>query len=85
MMLLLQLLSTVSRYIWNIRQHLKEYYKAIVHIEKLKETFESIPQMKINKNDKEFIYKNGNIDIKNISFAYNKTNVFSKFNLNIQG
>ncbi|MEI6773706.1 MAG: hypothetical protein WCL18_02550 [bacterium] len=57
MVLLLLLLGTVSRYIWRTREHLKEYYKGIVHIEKLRETFASIPQMKIGKDERDFIYK----------------------------
>lgn len=85
MMLLLQLLGTVSRYIWNTRQHLKDYYRGIVHIEKLQETFNSIPAMKINKDEKNFIYKVGNIEIKNIWFAYDKNIIFDNFNLTIEG
>jgi hypothetical protein len=57
MVLLLQLLGTISRYIWNIRKYLKEYYKSIVHIEKLRNTFETIPIMENDSDKKKFIYK----------------------------
>ncbi|HCY20499.1 TPA: hypothetical protein DIC40_01265 [Patescibacteria group bacterium] len=53
-MLLLQLLNIVSRYVWNIRKYLKEWYKSIVHIDKLWETFDSISSMKNTKDIKKF-------------------------------
>lgn len=84
MMLLLQLINTISIYIWNIRRYLKEYYKGIVHVEKLQETFTTIPPMKVNKDEKNFIYKTGDIEIKKIAFAYDKKNIFKEFNLIIK-
>ncbi len=83
-MLLLQLINTISMYIWNIRRYLKEYYKSIMHVEKLRETFANIPYMKITKNEKEFIYKTWDIKIENISFAYDKNIVFKNFDLTLQ-
>lgn len=83
MVLLLQLLGTISRYIWNIRKYLKEYYKSIVHIEKLRNTFETIPIMENDSDKKKFIYKKWNFTLKNISFAYQKNNIFQIFSLNI--
>jgi ABC-type multidrug transport system fused ATPase/permease subunit len=83
MILLLQLINTVSTYIWNIRRYLKEYYKSIVHIEKLRETFSSIPSIKDSTDKKEFNYKKGDFTLKNISFAYHKNNIFQNFSLNI--
>ncbi|MCX6824641.1 MAG: ABC transporter ATP-binding protein [candidate division SR1 bacterium] len=85
LMLLLQLLNTISKYLWVIRKQLKEYYLGITHVEKLRETFESIPQMKISKNEKNFIYKTGDIEIKNISFAYDALPIFKDLNLVLQG
>ena len=85
MMLLLQLLNIISHYIWNIRNYLKNWYKSMVHVEKLQETFESIPLMKNNKNAKDFIYKKGNIILQKIYFSYDKNHVLQNFNLNIQG
>ncbi len=83
MVLLLQLLGTISRYIWNIRKYLKEYYKSIVHIEKLRNTFETIPIMENDSDKKKFIYKKWNFTLKNISFSYQKNNIFQNFSLNI--
>ncbi|MEI8253286.1 MAG: hypothetical protein WCG25_06175 [bacterium] len=57
----------------------------MVHVEKLQETFESIPLMKNNKNAKDFIYKKGNIILQKIYFSYDKNHVLQNFNLNIQG
>ncbi|AHB41843.1 Lipid A export ATP-binding/permease protein MsbA [candidate division SR1 bacterium RAAC1_SR1_1] len=84
-MLLLQLLNIVSRYVWNIRKYLKEWYKSIVHIDKLWETFDSISSMKNTKDIKKFSPKHGDIFLKNISFSYEKNKVFENFNLEIQG
>jgi hypothetical protein len=57
MVLLLSLISTVSGYIWNIRQRLKDYYRSIVHIEKLINTFDEIPTMENDTDKKLFTYK----------------------------
>jgi ABC-type bacteriocin/lantibiotic exporter with double-glycine peptidase domain len=85
MILLLQLINTVSRYIWNIRKYLKEYYKSIVHVEKLRDTFDTIPTMEDDSDKKQFIYKKGDFSVKNISFAYHKIPIFKNFSLDITG
>lgn len=84
MMLVLKLLGVVSKYIWNTRQHLNEYYKGIVHIEKLWDIFASIPPMKIGKDEKDFIYKSWDIEVKDINFSYDKNPIFKDFNLTLQ-
>lgn len=84
MMLMIQLLNIVSKYIWNIRNYLKELYKSSIHIEKLWETFTSnkFYDMKAWSN---FTHKSWNIKIHNLSFWYDKSPVFQNFSLQIQG
>jgi len=82
LMLLIQLLWIMSKYIWNIRNHLKEYYKWITHVDKLLDTFDSIPTHKEKPDAKIFIPKSESIELKNISFAYSSTSkVFTNFSL----
>lgn len=53
-------------------------------VEKLWDFFDEAPMMKWYKNWKEFIYKNWDIELKDISFKYFKQNIFDKFNLKIK-
>ena len=83
-MLLIQLLGILSKYVWNIRNYLKEYYKSMVHVDKLLETFDTIPTHKENPNAKIFVAKSESIELKNISFGYSSTSkVFSNFSLHL--
>lgn len=84
LMLLIQLLGILSKYTWNIRTYFKEYYKGIIHVDKLLETFDAIPIHREKTDAKIFIPKSESIEIKNVSFGYNpKTKIFSKFSLRI--
>jgi len=84
LMLLIQLLGILSKYVWNIRNYLKEYYKSMVHVDKLLETFDTIPTHKENPNAKIFVAKSESIELKNISFGYSSTSkVFSNFSLHL--
>ena len=84
LMLLIQLLGILSKYIWNIRSYFKEYYKSITHIDKLLETFAIIPTHKENPNAKIFISKSESIELKKITFAYSpKSKIFTNFSLRL--
>jgi len=83
-MLLIQLLGILSKYVWNIRNYLKEYYKSMVHVDKLLETFDSIPTHKENPDAKIFISKSESIELKKITFAYSpKSKIFTNFSLRL--
>lgn len=53
-------------------------------VEKLWDFFETIPEIKGLNTWKDFIYKNGNIELKNISFSYWDNLVFDNFSLKIK-
>jgi len=84
LMLLIQLLGIMSQYVWNIRNYLKEYYKWIIHVDKLLDTFDSIPIHREKPDAKTFISKSESIELKNISFAYSSTSkVLNNFSLTL--
>ncbi len=58
--------------------------KEFIDIEKLWDFFENTPQLQGYNEWKEFKYKSGNIDIKNLTYSYFEwKNVFENFSLNI--
>lgn len=84
LMLLIQLLGILSKYTWNIRSYFKEYYKAMIHVDKLLETFDIIPIHREKPDAKTFIPKSESIEIKKVSFSYApKAKIFSNFSLRI--
>jgi ABC-type multidrug transport system fused ATPase/permease subunit len=64
----------------------KKFSDNFIHIEKMEEMIEKIKEKnEINEKDKkEFIYVNWDIEIKNINFSYDNSNVFDNFSLNIK-
>ena len=68
---------------------MKSYYvdflKNYVEIEKLRETFDSIKKMPDVNKWSNFTYNSWNIKIHNMSFWYDKSQVFQNFSLQIQG
>lgn len=64
----------------------KEFTNEFTAIQRLRNTFDKIPNMKNKYSDTKFKYKNWDVKIDNISFSYdNKFNVFDNFSLNIDG
>ena len=64
----------------------KEFTNEFTDVEKMRNTFDEIPNMKNKYSDISFKYKEWDIKIDNISFSYNgKSNVFDNFSLNIDG
>ncbi|MDD3302688.1 MAG: ABC transporter ATP-binding protein [Candidatus Gracilibacteria bacterium] len=65
----------------------KKFSDSYIHIEKMNELIEKISEKGNDneKNKKEYIFKNGDIEIKNINFAYDKSKIFNNFSLNITG
>lgn len=64
----------------------KEFTNEFTDVEKMRSTFDGIPNMKNKYSDVNFKYKKWDIKIDNISFSYDgKTNIFDKFSLNIDG
>ena len=64
----------------------KEFTNEFTDVEKMRNTFDEIPNMKNKYSDVNFKYKKWDIKIENISFSYDaKSNVFDNFSLNIDG
>jgi len=63
----------------------KKFSDSYIHIEKMNELIEKISEKGNDneKNKKEYIFKNWDIEIKNINFAYDKSKIFNNFSLNI--
>ncbi|MDD3302689.1 MAG: ABC transporter ATP-binding protein/permease [Candidatus Gracilibacteria bacterium] len=84
--LLAWILQILSKYTRQIRMYVKQVFKYYIDIEKLIDVFDTIPKYKENPDNKDFLYKNGDIEFKNVSFSYNeKAKVFEKFNLFLEG
>ena len=62
----------------------KEFTNEFTAVQRLRDTFDGIPNMKNKYSDITFKYKKWDIKVKNISFSYdNKSNVFDNFSLDI--
>ena len=69
----------------NSAQLYKEFTNEFSGVQKLWDTFAGIPKMKNDFKDVPFKYKNGDIEIKDITFWYTEDrNVFEHFSLNLK-
>lgn len=85
LMLLIQLLGIMSKYVWNIRSYLKDYYKKMINVDKLLETFDSIPTHKEDPDAKIFVPTSESIELKDITFGYSaRSKIFSDFSLRLE-
>jgi len=82
--LLIGILWLLSKSVWTIREQMREYVKKITDIEKMRETFDGIPNIQDIKEWKSFYYKSWNIKLKELWFSYNKSAVFQNFNLELK-
>ena len=83
LLLMIQLLNLVSRYIWNLRNYFKAVYNSRTHIEKLRETFDHTTE--INYNDwLPFYYKQWDIIVQKVNFWYGDNSVFDNFSLELK-
>jgi ABC-type bacteriocin/lantibiotic exporter with double-glycine peptidase domain len=84
--ILLGLMSTFSSYFNILIEYYINFTKEFVHIEKLWDTFDNLPQIPNYQQGHSFLFKKGNFDIKNLNFSYNNSaEVLTDFSLNIQG
>ena len=75
----------MTRYLWNIRFHIKTIFKGMIHVEKLRDVMDKIPLIETSENKKDFVLKKGNIEVKNINFTYGKEEkIFENFSITIQ-
>jgi ribonucleotide reductase beta subunit family protein with ferritin-like domain len=62
------------------------FLKEIVHVEKLWDTFDKLSPIKNYDIGESYVYKVGNLTLKNLGFSYNNsTEVLSHFSLSIHG
>ncbi|MCK9272751.1 ABC transporter ATP-binding protein/permease [Candidatus Gracilibacteria bacterium] len=84
--LFLWLLDILGKYSWNIRGYFRDLYLNYIHIEKLIDTFNSIPKYQEDPNAPKFVYKTGEIIFSQINFAYDGGGeVFKDFSLKLNG
>lgn len=83
--LMVGLMGVILTYFWSIRRYIRQYNKNIIPIKQLWKTFDTTPYIHQNDDDPEYSYKKGSISLQNISFAYNKTLIFSNFSFTLTG
>ncbi|EKD65895.1 MAG: Heavy metal tolerance protein [uncultured bacterium (gcode 4)] len=80
--LFLWLLDVLGKYSWNIRGYFRDIFYNYIHIEKLIDTFNSIPRYQEDPNAPKFVYKSWEIVFDKIDFTYDGgQEVFKDFSL----
>jgi ABC-type multidrug transport system fused ATPase/permease subunit len=79
------LFTTITWSVWSISEWLRNLTRELVHIEKLRELFDTTPNRSWHDTWAKFIFSQWDIQIKNLSFAYETEPVFGKFDLHIDG
>lgn len=64
----------------------KNFTKDFIEVKNLWDLFDNTEKINLNEDKKDFKYKNGNIEIKNLDFAYENSNkkIFENFSLEIK-
>ncbi len=73
----------LDKALWQINNHYAAFLKNFVDIEKLRETFDTIPTIDSYNIWDDFIYENWEIVVKNLSFSYGESNIFQELSLKI--
>lgn len=81
--LIWMLLNQIWWALFEINNFTIEYHGLIVHVEKLRKTFDDIPPIKGYETGNIFRFKQGNIEFQNMSFNYGEKNIFEDFSLKI--
>jgi len=61
----------------------KNFTKLLYHVEKMWDLFDNWTEIKWLTTWKNFLYKSGNIEIKNLNFSYWENKIFENFSINI--
>jgi len=72
-----------QRELSKLLQEIRKMQDNIIHIEKLIDTFANLQSKKNYNTGKSFVYKSGQISLDNISYGYEKEDIFSHFSLDI--
>ena len=73
----------LARSVFRLQMDIRQFMDKLVHVEKLMETFEDMPKIKGYLTGNEFIFRNGDISLKNMSYSYGENTVFQRFSLEI--
>lgn len=77
------LMNQVSWVLFEANDSILMYYDQIIHVEKLRKTFDDIPPIKGYETGNTFKFEQGNIEFQNMSFNYGEKNIFEDFSLKI--
>ncbi len=83
-MLIWMLMNQITGVLFEINEIMWTYYWQIVSVQKLRETFDEMPNLKWYEQWNTFKFNNWNILIDNINLSYWDKNIFTNFNLEIQ-
>lgn len=73
--------ATISRSVWIYQAFVSNFYD----IEKMWDFYDTTPEIAHLDDGETFVYKNGDIDIQNLTFWYDEKKVFEQINLSITG
>jgi ATP-binding cassette, subfamily B, bacterial len=81
--LIWMLLNQIWSSLFDINEFMLNYHGLIVHVEKLRKTFDDIPPIKWYETGNTFKFKQWNIEIQKMSFSYWEKNIFENFSLKL--
>lgn len=79
------LINQINNRTWMFNTFMTDYYQSMVFIEKLRDTFDKIPQILGYEEWIEFVFKNWDIVFENVSYKYDQSEIVKKLNLHIEG
>ncbi len=82
--LIRMLMNQITWTLFEINDIMGNYYGQIVFVEKLRKTFDEIPELKWYEEGNKFRLGNGEIVLDKVSFNYGDKNVLQNFSLHIQ-
>lgn len=77
------LLNQIWWSLFEINEFMINYHWLIVHVEKLRKTFDDIPAIRWYETGNTFKFKQWNIEFQNMSFSYGEKNIFENLSLDI--
>jgi ATP-binding cassette subfamily B protein AbcA/BmrA len=84
--LLTGLTMTVYKYFWNIQRSIDNYNRYMVSVDQFLDTMDNTPLVQTDNSLPPFEFKSGNIELKNLAFAYESSKeIFSDFSLSLAG
>lgn len=84
LMLMLQLVRTIERYIWQLRRNFQWYLDNKTHLEKLRDLLDNNKPVQKYTEWNNFQYSKWDINIDHIKIKYNDNNIFDDFSLELK-